>query len=223
MGAFIDMAGKRVGRLHVLKRVGLSSDRKKILWLCRCICGTHVKVPSEKLRGPHRTRSCGCLQREAAARTGIRLTKHGHAGGGRTTVEYRAWNGLLGRCRNPLDRAYASYGGRGITVCARWEKFENFLRDMGPSPGRGYSIDRKNNDKGYYKRNCQWATRIEQARNRRSSRYVTFRGKRLTKTEWASCLGISKTTLGERLKRGWPLAVALTRPGDQGVPWKRAA
>lgn len=83
--------------------------------------------------------------------------------------EYRAWTGLRYRCNNPNCPEYPSYGGRGIKVCKRWDSFENFLDDMGPRPGAGFSIERINNNRGYNPKNCKWATQTEQIRNRRNS------------------------------------------------------
>lgn len=83
------------------------------------------------------------------------------------TPEYDAWYGMITRCTKPNCRSYPYYGGRGIKVCDRWLKFENFLADMGRRPGNGYSLDRKNNDGNYEPGNCRWATKTEQNRNRR--------------------------------------------------------
>jgi hypothetical protein len=93
-------------------------------------------------------------------------TKHGHNRVHHRSPEYRVWAHMLERCRNPNCRDYADWGGRGITVCARWQKFENFLADMGERPD-GTSIDRKNNDLGYSKDNCRGATRTQQNNNQR--------------------------------------------------------
>jgi len=112
------------------------------------------------------TRSCGCLATELKRE---RATTHGHATT-RTTPTYNSWAQISQRCENKNNAAFNNYGGRGITVCARWRVFENFLADMGERP-LGCSLDRVNNDGNYEPVNCRWATRLEQARNRRPRRF----------------------------------------------------
>jgi hypothetical protein len=97
-----------------------------------------------------------------------RNKRHGLSG----SREHATWLDMRNRCRNPKCHNYARYGGRGINICSRWEVFENFLADMGPKPGRGYSIERKNNDADYGPENCRWATQAEQNRNK-SNLYTT--------------------------------------------------
>lgn len=102
-----------------------------------------------------------------------------------STPEYRAWAGMLKRCKNPKDIGYKNYGGRGITVCVRWESFDNFLNDMGRKPVASYSLDRKNNDGNYEPSNCRWASRHEQAGNRRiNKRGDPWRGKMSSNIPW---------------------------------------
>ena len=128
----------------------------------------------------------------------------------RHTPEYRSWVGLRNRCMNPKNKQYPEYGGRGITVCERWQKFEHFYADMGPKPSPQHSVDRIDNDKGYDPANCRWATQTQQGNNKRSNVLLTFGGVTMTLTEWARHIGVKETTLRRRLDKGWPLERALT-------------
>lgn len=125
---------------------------------------------------------------------------------------YVIWKGIWQRCTNPKFQYYADYGGRGISVCEEWKSFETFAADMGDRPP-GLTIERVDNDLGYCKNNCRWATRSDQARNRRSTRLVTHNGRTQTMIAWAEELGISYMALYLRLyRRNLPVAEAL-RPG----------
>lgn len=135
-------------------------------WVCVCDCGNVVARREDALKAGD-SASCGCLHAELNK---VRAVKHGGTGNGRWTPEYTTWKGMLSRCRNPRSRSWENYGGRGITVDDRWaSSFQNFLDDMGPRPD-GHSIERINNDAGYSKENCKWATRTEQNNNTRRSR-----------------------------------------------------
>jgi hypothetical protein len=116
------------------------------------------------------TTSCGCRALEVRSKIGRANRKHGESKCGsadnQPSREYRAWTGIKERCRNPNNKDFAKYGGRGIKVCERWNKYENFLIDLGRCPP-GYSIDRIDNDGDYETSNCRWATLSEQNRNRR--------------------------------------------------------
>lgn len=154
MGKLIDLTGKRFGRWRVLEKV----DRKGrgcARWICECDCGTVAVVPSGNLT---KGLSTGCV---------CSRTKHGLS----TSLvrEYTAWRAMRLRCNNPSHPAYHNYGGRGITVCERWDDFALFAQDMGLCPD-GHSLERKDNDKGYEPDNCVWATRVEQGQNRRTSK-----------------------------------------------------
>jgi len=117
------------------------------------------------------------------------------------------------RCANPRSRSYADYGGRGIGVCERWAKFENFLADMGERPSRAHSLDRfPNADGNYEPGNCRWATPTKQARNRRNNKVLAFGGKSMCIAEWAEVVGINRLTLQRRLRLGWSIESTLTTP-----------
>ena len=114
---------------------------------------------------------------------------------------YQCWKDMKQRCNNPNCRRYYTHGARGIKVCKEWEKsYETFLKDMGEKPD-GYTIERIDNNKGYSKDNCKWATPKEQAKNRRTNINITFNGETHNISEWAIIIGISPSSLKKRLIR----------------------
>jgi len=119
------------------------------------------------------------------------------------TKTYKSWAGIICRCTNKKNPAYKDYGYRGIKVCKRWMKFENFYNDMGKCP-HGMSIDRINNDGDYKPSNCRWATRKQQNNNSRHNRYVVVNGVSKTVEDWSRFSGIEQSTLSHRLRLGWP-------------------
>jgi hypothetical protein len=127
--------------------------------------------------------------------------------------EYGIWWGMVARCEDPRQQNYDRYGGRGIKVCDKWRgSFAAFLADLGPRPSREHTIDRIDNNGNYEPGNVRWATRIEQANNKRTSRTVTALGRTLTMSQWARETGIKRTALDYRINRGWSPDAALTRP-----------
>jgi hypothetical protein len=119
------------------------------------------------------------------------------------TAEYRIWRGMRDRCLNVNSKDYPSWGGRGITINPRWDLFENFFADMGKRPSPQHTLDRKDNNGPYSKKNCRWATRSEQQLNTRRNHLVTLRGETLPLVVWARRLGLSWSLLDGRLRAGW--------------------
>lgn len=134
----------------------LNKHRKKVSKY-QCSCGNITFALDTEVRSGH-TKSCGCLQKR------INL-KHGHY----KSPTYQCWADMKTRCSNPKHKSYKDYGGRGIGVCSYWQEFENFYKDMGDKPP-GLTLERINNDHGYYRENCRWATRAEQNRNKRRTK-----------------------------------------------------
>ncbi len=122
---------------------------------------------------------------------------------------YQLWFGMRSRCETKSNSGYYAYGARGIKVCDRWQKFENFYADMGPRP-EGMSLDRINNDGDYCPENCRWATRKEQAQNRRNNVFLTLKGETKCMSDWAKQYSISPALLWLRLKKGMSLEKALS-------------
>lgn len=188
----------RFGRLTVVRKMHLDTGRNKLRWVCQCDCGGATTTTSNRLTSGH-TRSCGCYMRDRSSEAmtltnAKRKPKHGLAG----TRVWKTWHAMHRRCSNPKDIGFKNYGGRGITVCDAWFSIETFLADMGHPPD-GCSIERIDNDMGYSKENCKWATKVEQSNNRRCSRRITFEGETLTAAQWAKALNVSYSRFKRRL------------------------
>lgn len=194
-----NFAGYRFGRL-----VALVKDYRTRKWLCVCDCGSFSTVSIYKL-WDGLTKSCGCLNRDNSS---VRKTTHGLS---KSSRAYHTWYGMRQRCQNKNSPKYPRYGGRGITVCERWEAFENFLQDMGEPP-KGTSLDRVNNDGNYEPSNCRWATPTQQVLNTSRNRVYEFQGKKQTISQWSEELGVSQFTIHSRIKLGWSIGDVLTRP-----------
>lgn len=131
----------------------------------------------------------------------------------RDTPEWEVWSSMRRRCYDQNAISYPRYGGRGIAVCDSWNNsFKSFFDDMGERPSKDHSIERIDNNRGYDPDNCRWATRVEQSRNRRSNRILTFNGESRCVMEWAEYLGVNNQALYRRLYKGWPVDRALSTP-----------
>lgn len=223
------VAGLRVGRLVVVGDAGWStsspSGKRHRLVRCRCDCGGRIVVALNSLVGAttgsaRGTKSCGCLLRENGRRQGAssgpRVRTHGESHP--ATPEYRAYVGMLTRCYNSSSKQYPRYGGRGIRVCVRWrDSYTAFLQDLGRRPSSRYSLDRRDNSKGYTPRNCRWATLEQQNRNRgRYNRKFRLNGVTRTLAEWVSASALSYQCVYARLGKGWTLSRALVVPSGGG-------
>lgn len=189
--------GERFGRLVIVRMVS------GVDWECACDCGVVRSYFASNLT-QGMTRSCGCLRREASS---ARRTTHG----GSRTPEYLVWENMWRRCTEPSNKQFKNYGARGIGVCARWESFAAFAVDMGERPSSAHSIERKDNDNVYSPENCVWATARTQGRNRRNNRVITVGLRTQTLTDWSTETGIPVTTIWNRLARGLPPEVAVSR------------
>jgi hypothetical protein len=201
MPAHVDITGQLFGRLTAvcMTATGSRKPRRSQRWLFRCDCGGEIEVDKHHvIRGA--TRSCSCLAVETRSENGKKKTDHGHCTDGKTSPEYKTWQGVRDRCGNPNATFYKHYGGRGICVCERWaNSFENFLADMGPRPSAKHSIDRINNDGHYEPGNCRWALPVVQHNNTRSNRRYTLAGETHTEAEWCRELGVTRDVLSNHL------------------------
>jgi hypothetical protein len=196
----IDRIGQRYERLIVLSRAPNKNERDtNARWNCRCDCGNLVIAYGQDLaRG--KFKSCGCLNAE-------RIQSHGMS---RTRI-YNVWKQIFQRCENKDCPSYKNYGARGIGVCEEWRDFAVFYSEMGDCPV-GYSLERRDNNLGYSKINCRWATSKEQHSNKRTNHFLELNGERHTVGNWSEKTGIEVSTLFARLGYGWSVERALTEP-----------
>lgn len=182
------MSGRKFGRREV---VGLAESRSGgLYWLCRCECGREDVVSGTALRGGR----ADCCEN-------CRKISHGHAAKGKVSATYRSWASMIQRCTNKNNPKWINYGGRGISVCDRWMKFENFVSDMGERPG-GASVDRIDNNRGYEPGNCRWATPKQQAANTRRNIWFYVFGKYLSARAFAEAIGESEKNISKLAIKG---------------------
>ena len=216
-----DLTGLIFTRLTVIelhKRTGRCGP----VWRCMCECGKERFVPSRKLESGH-SKSCGCYSRDKAKE---RATTHGFTAGEKNSQVYVKWNDMVRRC-NPNtvnEHRRKNYVEKGITVCERWMKFENFLKDMGEPPTPKHEIDRADNTGNYEPGNCRWATRKEQMRNFSKNVMLTCRGQTHCVAEWSEISGVPAYRISTRIKYGWSHERAVFTPPKEvgfGSPKRR--
>lgn len=211
---FIDLTGQKFHQLTVIGRA--SSDYHEACWLCRCDCGEEVIVPASRLKLGKRKR---CYDRNHGIKPG---RQPGNSRGTVHKLTYQTWMRMRERCHNPNKSRWSDYGGRGITVCERWNDFNNFLEDMGERPSREYSIDRIDPDGNYEPGNCRWATDKEQRRNKTNTLYAEYQGKRWKLIELCESLGLPyQNVMGRYRNLGWSIEKALFDPIKTRKPYKK--
>lgn len=202
-----DLVGQRFGRL-VVTALASNVRGKDRRWSATCDCGAVHEAGTAVLMDG-RSKSCGCLGRENLEAQRVRRTKHGM----RHSSMYSRWTNILTRCRNPEAEDYHNYGGRGISVCDRWQDFTNFYEDMGEPPFEGATVERSNNSEGYSPDNCVWGTRTEQSKNRRLTKFLILEDQKVTMREASERTGIAYQTLWARINvLGWSESRALSTP-----------
>lgn len=199
-----DLSGMKFGMLEVVQ-YGFNKGGKHY-WMCKCDCGNSKSVYGNSLINGD-SKSCGCLRKKI---TSQRMKTHGMS----SERLYRIWLKMKERCYYPKSISYKNYGKRGISICEEWLKFENFRKwAIENNYADNLSIDRIDVDGNYEPSNCKWSNSKEQSNNRRSNVFITFNGSTKTMKEWSEEIGISNTTIWNRLNvRGWSVEKALTQP-----------
>lgn len=191
--AWVDITNKNYSLLRVLGYIGGGK------WECQCKCG-NFKITNTSALNCGKTKSCGCLAKNNAF-------KHGKA----ETKEYNSWTSIKARCNNSNTPSYKDYGGRGLNICTEWlNSFENFYKDVGDCP-KGFSIERIDNNKGYSKDNCIWASSKAQSMNRRSNFIVNYKGLEKPLKQWCEDLELNYKRIFARIRQlGWTVEKALS-------------
>lgn len=205
MGKFKDLTGENFGKLTVIGRADDYISPKgyvAVNWLCKCSCGNTTIVRGCNLKSGSTT-SCGCERV---------LNPNRKSHGGKNTRLYRIWKSMRSRCNNKNENSYKDYGGRGVSICDEWNKFEAF---RSWSLEHGYndelSIDRIDCDGNYCPENCRWANAVTQANNTRRNHLLTHNGETRTMAEWSRKTGISYQKIKCRINKcGWDVDRALT-------------
>lgn len=178
-GIRTDLTGKKFGRLTVIRFKNMYKNKSN--WFCKCECGNCCTVLGDDLKRL-KTKSCGCLREE-------NITTHNKS----KSLEYKIWEAIKHRCNNSNNNQYKNYGGRGITVCDRWSKFENFYEDMGDRPTDKHILSRKDKNGNFEPDNCKWLNELSSTVNNETK----------SLKEWSKISGTNYQTIQTRLQRGW--------------------
>lgn len=206
-----NLTGQKFGRLTAINDIGKTTRGR--VWRCVCECGQETESVSTYLKNGHK-KSCGCLHADSAKISGMKQRTHGYTTVDKkwTASEYGVWMSMKARCGNPKVASYKRYGARGITVCERWMKFENFIQDIGPRPTSKHSLDRIDTHQGYELENCRWADQMQQAQTRTNVRKIYAFGETMTAAMWERKTGITAMTIRNRIDAGWMPEDAVTKP-----------
>lgn len=202
--------GQHIGNATVIERLPKKKGRGfPTLLKLQCDCGNMFITSAWKMSSGH-TKSCGCLRKKT---TSEMRYKHGQS----YSNIYYVWRSMKNRCNNENDKQYSDYGGRGIKLCEEWDKnfrtFYFWAQENGYK--EGLSIDRIDNNKGYFPDNCHWTDRETQNNNRRDNVFITYNGETKTVTQWSRVVGRPRRTIADRLKNGWSIEKALFEPSHR--------
>jgi len=204
-----DLTGRQFFDLTVESRHPQNLHNRAV-WVCRCKCGNTRLVVGQDLKKGAIKRCTKCASVYSAAMSSIASTTHGMS----DTSLYNCWSHMKQRTLNPKCKSFPRYGGRGIGICEEWKSdftaFQKWAIENGYSPS--LSLDRIDNDKGYYPENCRWADRTTQQNNRTACHYITVNGETRTVSQWAQKLNIRPTSLNARIRRGWTIEDAVLSP-----------
>lgn len=217
---FIDRTGERVGKLVLLERGPDTMKTGVTRWWCQCDCGNKKLIRGSNIKLGN-VISCGCERQNRFDNGFVQTHGQSRRKNKPRTPEHACWLGIHDRCRNPKNKAYRFYGARGIRVAPEWSEFMRFLADVGPRPSPAHSLDRIDTRRGYEPGNCRWATKDVQMNNMTSNRFLDYRGKRLTVTQWARIAGMKSSTLRRRLDGGWQVEDALWAPESARSRWHK--
>lgn len=191
------LEGEVINNWVVVQKYGIKN--RCMHYIVKCLCGEEMIKNAPQIR---KNKQCyKCSRKQQTANGGTRRTHGACSSSSDLFKTYQARHYMIKRCRGKTVKDKKNYVDRGIKVCERWlESFENFLKDMGRKPD-GFSLDRIDNDKGYFKENCRWTNIKQQNDNKRGCLYFSHQGETLTIARWAEKLGITRSKAYEWIKR----------------------